>query len=181
MAKAEAGAGGNFDDTRRRGNLHPDVLAPEGMLIGEDLVAVRLGIDRAKSPGWPAVQDAISSARYTGLGASGFKRWWARGINAYWLTLDQDEYLHQRTSSERVEKLRAATGVELVAIETSAAYWRLCTLSRRRGETRPIDPARSLTLLQRIPQDPWIDPEQAAPDVAAMMRDDPSYRSGRVR
>lgn len=147
-------------------------LLPEGLLVSEDTLAVRMGIDRAKSPGWPAIRDALAGARYTGLGAAGFQRWWARGINAYWLTLDQDEYLHQRTSSQRVEKLRAATGAELAPLEPSATYWRLCSLSRRRGELRPIDPARALTLLQRVPQDSWIDPEQAAPDVAAMMRDD---------
>ncbi|MGO4737352.1 hypothetical protein AB4099_12465 [Bosea sp. 2KB_26] len=147
-------------------------LLPEGLLVGEEVMAVRMGIDRANSPGWPIIRDSLAGAKYNGLGANGFTRWWARGINAYWLTHDQDEYLHQRTSRERVEKLRAATGAELVHLEPSAAYWRLCALSRRRGELRPIDPARALTLLQRVPQDPWIDPEQAAPDVAAMMRGD---------
>jgi hypothetical protein len=149
-------------------------LLPEGLLVSEDLLAVRLGVNREESPGWPAVIQAMIQARYAGVGAEGFNRWWAQGLQAYWRTLDEDEYLHERTAFERVMTLRKALARDdLHPFEPDARYWRLCALSRRQGEFRPIDPRRAVSLAQRTALEPWVEPEQAAADVAAMNRDDP--------
>ncbi len=148
-------------------------LVPTGLLVDEEVLAIRLGVDRARSPGWPAVKDALAEAKFTGVGAEGFDRWWARGIEAYWLKLDEDDYLYQRTSNFRVERLSQTVGAELAFLEPSGAYWRRCALSLRRGEFRPIDPSRAVSLVQTGPLEPWVDPDQAAPDVAVMLRNDP--------
>jgi hypothetical protein len=148
-------------------------LLPSGLLIDEATVAVRLGIDRAHSPDWEAVREALNNFRYLGCGSAGFDRWWARGIDAFWLNLECEEYLHQRTSTQRVEVLKKFFGVDLVALQPTGRYWRLCSLSLRSNDQVPIEPEHALTLLQHTPQEPWIEPEQADVNVAAMFRDDP--------
>lgn len=155
------------------GSFLRSFLLPQGLLVDEATLAVRLGVDVGNSPGWVQLRSLLKDAKYAGLGAEGFDRWWARGIDGYWLKFDEDEYLHQRRSEERVERLRAKTGLDLAPLQPDAAYWRLCALSLRDGEVRAVDPARAITLVQRAPQEPWVDPEQAAPDVAAMHRKDP--------
>jgi hypothetical protein len=155
------------------GSFFRSFLLPVGLLVDEDTLAIRLGVDIEKSPDWPTLRAALADAKYTGVGAEGFERWWARGIDSFWLGVDDDEYLHQRNSEERVDRLRKISGDRLAALQPPARYWRLCALSLRNGECKAVDPARAVTLVQRSPQEPWIDPEQAAVEVAVMFRDDP--------
>ena len=155
------------------GSFFRSFLLPVGLLVDEDTLAVRLGVDIGKSPDWPVLRAALEDAKYIGVGAEGFERWWARGIDSFWLGVDDDEYLHQRNSEERVDRLRKISGDGLAALQPPARYWRLCALSLRNDERKAVDPANALTLVQRSPQEPWIDPEQAAVEVAVMFRNDP--------
>jgi hypothetical protein len=66
-------------------------LLPDGLLVGERLLAVRLGVDLgASGDAWNTLKSALDSASYRGLGAAGFERWWARGIEAFWFSVDRD-------------------------------------------------------------------------------------------
>jgi hypothetical protein len=155
------------------GTFFRSFLLPVGLLVDEDTLAIRLGISIENSPDWPTLRAALDDTKYDGVGAGGFNRWWARGIDGFWLAIDDDEYLYQRNSEERVDRLRKVFGARLAALQPPAKYWRLCALSLRGGERKAVDPAYSLTLVQRAPQEPWIDPEQATVEVAMMFRNDP--------
>jgi hypothetical protein len=173
-AKVRLGLGATASVHVAAGAFLRAFLLPEGLLLSEDLLAVRLGVDRAKSAGWSALIEEIKDIRYTGVGSDGFKRWWARGLETFWQSLDQEEYLYQRSASERVEILGGALArTDLLPIEPDDRYWRLCALSQLQGEIRPIDPQHSVLLVQRVTPEPWIEPEQAAFDVAAMYKTDP--------
>ncbi|MGJ5083583.1 hypothetical protein [Bradyrhizobium sp. HKCCYLS3013] len=150
-------------------------LEPAGLLIDEDLVAVRLGVDAIRSgASWKALLSRINSAAYRGVGSEAFNRWWARGLDAFWYSIDKESFLQELTAAERVERLCARFKLRsLVALSDSQRrFWRLCALSRERGRLVPIDPRGAISLVPAVVREPWLDPEQAALDVALMHKDD---------
>ena len=115
--------------------------------LGERLLAIRLGVDlEASGDAWNALKSALGQASYSGLGAEGFDRWWARGIEAFWFSIDPESHPHQLTVSERASRLKTRPGLErVVALELSEEspgdrYWRVCTLSKEKGRFLPLDP-----------------------------------------
>ena len=154
-------------------------LLPDGLLIGEDLLAVRLGVDReASGQYWETLKSAFRSASYEGPGAAAFERWWARGIEAIWFSIDPGDYLHELTVTERISKLSEHFALEgLVPLQPSNEspgdrYWRLCTLSKERSRIVPVDPRNGVNLTSAVQPDPWLEPEQAALGIAAMEQGD---------
>ncbi len=56
------------------------LLTHPGILIDEDLLAIRLGVDRHRSEGWPNLLAELSPIKYSGVAHGHFSRWWARGL-----------------------------------------------------------------------------------------------------
>ncbi|MGL9623681.1 hypothetical protein QRQ56_37585 [Bradyrhizobium sp. U531] len=150
-------------------------LEPEGLLIDEALVAVRLGIDvKASGPSWKTLLKKIDTAAYCGLGSKAFKRWWARGLERFWHGVDAEHFLQELTAAQRVEKLIAHFKLKSLKplSKPNNRYWRLCTISREQGRLVPIDPQTAISMIPAVTREPWLEPEQAALDVALMHKDD---------
>jgi hypothetical protein len=150
-------------------------LEPEGLLIDEDLLAIRLGIDANKSgSSWNTLLKKLDSAAYTGLGSKAFVRWWARGLEVFWYGVDREHFLQELTAAERVTKLIAHFKLKNLKVlsKPENRYWRLCTISREQGRLVPVDPRSAVSMIPAVTREPWLDPEQAALDVALMHKDD---------
>ncbi|MDQ0572619.1 CheY-like chemotaxis protein [Variovorax paradoxus] len=153
------------------GTLMRDFLLPAGLLITEDLLAVRLGVDvSASGTSWDEVKAKLPFF-YSGIGGKRFVRWWARGLEAWWLEATRESRpLSNLTPPERVERLNQICAVKgLVPLQmpigsAGSRPWRLCSLmgEREPKETMAIDPLESVRLMPRTDLPPWVDPLYAA-------------------
>ena len=63
-------------------------LNSPGLLIGEVLLAVRLGLDREGSgDAWHQLLEKLTNFKFDGTAHEEFERWWARGLEDWWLGL----------------------------------------------------------------------------------------------
>src|SRR5580704_18718330 len=60
------------------------LLGRSGPIIDEQLLAVRLGVDRIGSDDWPALLAKVKSAAYAGVFAHGYERWWMALVLDWW-------------------------------------------------------------------------------------------------
>lgn len=58
-----------------------DLIYVTGVLIDEDILATRLGIDKEKSEDWDSLKEIFESAKYQGLFSNGWDRWWMFEVN----------------------------------------------------------------------------------------------------
>lgn len=162
-------------------------LLPTGLLIDEHVLAVRLGVDLEASGGdWESLKNSLFEAKFVGIGAKNFQRWWAHGMEDWWFTkVDSAEPLSSRTAVERVDLLRAVFGLkELQPInpkfgQTQTRFWRLCRLGLelRPKERIPVDPADSVRLTTQMDQPSWVEPYSASAKLAFRNRRDPRLNS----
>jgi hypothetical protein len=140
--------------------LLTDLLKPQGLLIDEATLAVRLGVDRASSPGWAMVKQAFEEAAYTGAGANGFTRWWSGALLTRWKSLTQTAApLYRLEASARVEALAENGFGQLVPIaeDPKSPGMRPWSISVADDpELRvPVDPSHAYPLT--LPVAPWLD------------------------
>ncbi|MCV9936707.1 hypothetical protein OIU35_10065 [Boseaceae bacterium BT-24-1] len=150
-----------------------------GLLIDEDILAFRLGINRAASTGWATLLKELADYAYRGIVSDCFVRWWARGIEQWWQdTLHAEAPLAGSSIEQRIALLSGRFGnlVPLTMPKGSMGNrpWRYCLLTReQRQELIPVDPSRAPKLKPRSPMPSWLDPFNAALGVALQNRDDP--------
>lgn len=135
------------------------LLARSGPLISEDLLAIRLGIDLAKSQSWPDLWKHLDAASYRGAFGEGYPRWWQAVVLDWWQTEINSERAPARlTAAERVANLSKALNLEnLVALSEDAdspgtRYWHRCLRSHK-----PVDPSEAFTLMPVYGHESWQD------------------------
>ncbi|MDF2384867.1 hypothetical protein JMG10_25570 [Nostoc ellipsosporum NOK] len=168
-----------FDRVHSRAGLLAKMLVTPGILISEDLLSARLGIDVNKSAGYADILVALSDYRYQGLGGDHVVRWWARGLEYWWEeSFGQDDPLAGLSIAERTGALKSKFGdiTPLVQDEKSPGDrpWRYCTLTLEKyGEFMSVDPEWGVPMIARLAHDGWEDPLYAALGVALQTKDDP--------
>lgn len=145
------------------------VVQVDGPLIDEDLLAIRLGVDVQRSDGasWTSLLGALDSIRYRGVGSAQFRRWWANGLNLWWLDQRKsDETLASFPAQERTEFLSAQFGARLIALEMPAGSpgirpWSRCALAAEAmpARTIPVDPLEAVRLRPTEDFPSWVDPK----------------------
>jgi hypothetical protein len=166
------------DRPHLRAGLIVRLLAYPGLLISEDLLSFRLGLDRS-SPAWPAILEAIHAAAYKGAGSRYFPRWWARGVSDWWATRYPDmPPLAGTTIKERSTKLSEQFGgvvpLEMPPESEGDKPWRFCILTKERsGNLIPVDPSKAVRVQPRGDLPPWFDPLYAATGPALEDQGDP--------
>ncbi len=66
------------------------LLLSPGLLIDEILLAVRLGLDReGSSEAWRQLLNGFTSFQFKGTAHEEFERWWARGLEDWWLGIQE--------------------------------------------------------------------------------------------
>lgn len=133
-----------------------ELLEFPGPLLDRDVLAARLGIDQSRSPEFDRLIDAhFSTCQYAGPFGTGWRRWWSALVDQQWRRFENAKSARNLTAVERVEFLKARTGVDgIVAAEPideshSARFWTVCEVTRR-----PLDPRDGL-VLEAEPRYSW--------------------------
>lgn len=146
------------------------LLLSTGLLIEEPILAFRLGVDRESSgQAWLDLKQKLSAIKYKGIAHASFERWWARGLEEWWLDLDGGaSSLPALTISERVGKLRKRLELDLMPLAMPRGSagdkpWRACALTLEASPSAwvPVDPSAGVRLTPRVELPPWIDPQYA--------------------
>ena len=129
-----------------------------GLLIDEVVLAIRLGVDKARSNDWERVKEHFSTAQYVGVAANGFRRWWVDLFLARWLELNPQPPF-RLSAEQRIAALSAAGFHDLTAIapvkeSPGDRPWLLST-SEDPDLRLPADPTRAFVLSTVV--SPWVD------------------------
>lgn len=144
------------------------LLLHAGLLVNEDLLAFRLGVDRSRSSDWSTITKELQQIKYIGPGSEGLPRWWARGLGAWWSNLaPQALPLAACTISERVEVLSSKfsnlSPLQMPKGSLGDRPWRFCSLTfEQEGRFIPVDPDEAVRIHPRSPMPAWLDPLYAA-------------------
>lgn len=160
------------------GFLINDLIGKQGMLVDEQILAARLGIDILKSPEWGRVISSLSPSKYTGVFSDGWHRWWMVSVNDWWRKVSKTEkYLRSTPASIRVDLIKKGLGIEeLFAAEKiekadSEEYWTIC-----RGYNRPLDPVDGLMIDGQENLYPWQDTEYVSIDAALKRKNNNAWK-----
>ncbi|HUH73109.1 MAG TPA: hypothetical protein VLZ75_01755 [Chitinophagales bacterium] len=130
-----------------------------GILITEEILATRLGIDIFKSSDWKNVLENLKKYQYRGVFSEGWERWWMSGIEHWWRTeLELKNSLRATTASQKVDLLKEKLELPgLVPIEKnekakSEAFWTKCV-----GSGVSIDTVDGLLVDGQDNYYPWQD------------------------
>lgn len=155
------------------------MMVHPGLLIDEDILVFRLGIDPATSKDWSGLREKLADYAYRGVSGDCFVRWWARGIEEWWQDkLGVEVPLAGCNIAQRIELLSKRFGhlepLKMPKGSMGERPWRYCLLTKeQRQEVIPIDPSRAVKIKPRSPMPSWLDPLYAALGVAMQNRDDP--------
>ena len=117
-----------------------ELIIKQGILVDEDILAVRLGIDKKKSQeGWCKVLTELKDfgAKYQGVFCEGWPRWWMPMIEKWWAErMEEESYLQFLSASERVKIISKKLEIHLeVAVAESKfsdndEYWTVCDFTK---------------------------------------------------
>lgn len=148
--------------------LITELLTKQGLLIDEDVLAARLGIDKSKSTNWSNLLELLKDAKYKGVFCNGWPRWWMHLIEKWWKeVVNPDLYLRSTSAIERVDKIKQTTDLtQLVAASKidkadSNEFWTIC-----KGHGRPLDPVDGLLIQGQDNLYSWQEPEYVSVDAA---------------
>lgn len=136
-----------------------NLIERSGILISEQILATRLGIDREKSSDWEILLEQLQGFKYSGVYSKGWKRWWMSGLEHWWeRDVNIDTSLRSIKVTEKVDILKQKYNIDnLVAIKKSAKakseyFWTNCA-----GNGTPIDPMDGLLIANQDNYYPWQD------------------------
>lgn len=136
-----------------------NLLEKSGILIPENILATRLGIDCSKSADWHKVLEKLNKFNYKGVFSEGWKRWWMSGLENWWLSeLKIEKSLRSTKASDKVnllkEKLKLSELVPLEKAEKSKSetFWTNCV-----GSGVAIDTVDGLLVAGQDNYFPWQD------------------------
>lgn len=150
--------------------LITELLYKQGLLVNENVLAARLGIDKDKSEDWPVLLNELTCAKYNGVFSKGWSRWWMHLVEQWWgeiAELNEFQFLRSTPAPERVDKIKQATQItRLVAAEkidkaNSDGFWTVC-----KGNNRPLDPVDGLLIQGQDNLYSWQEPEYVSVDAA---------------
>jgi hypothetical protein len=147
------------------------VIQPTGVLIDEDVLAIRLGIDRETSENdWNSLKLLLSDYEYKGIYVDYFNhsRWWMRGLFQWWqIHFPNAKQLPLLTAEAKTKVINDKLGFNFKALtlpkhHASSKYWYKCSHERLDVEnltkiTIPVADGDGLAFLP--PNHPWQDRE----------------------
>ncbi|GGA94753.1 hypothetical protein [Mucilaginibacter rubeus] len=137
--------------------IFKDIVQPTGVLINEDILAARLGIDIKESSNWEIVRDKLFiEAKYKGVFHESWDRWWSDSVSEIFSDLTRDN-LAGLNAEERVALLLPIVGEKIVAAKPlkfnfSTNYWTVCVVTKQ-----PIDPYEAFKIDMKSEPKPWQD------------------------
>ena len=125
-----------------------EFICKQGILIDEEVLAARLGIDKDASSDWNLVLDELDFAKYKGVFNEGWPRWWMFEIDKLWNEeLKEEDYLISTPAAERVKAIKEKLGINNIIPATplpkaeSVLFWTVC-----KGYHKPLAPVDGLAI-----------------------------------
>lgn len=145
-----------------------EFIQKAGLLVPENILAARLGIDKDSSPDWTSLLGIIEDTKYTGFLSDGWPRWWMYRVDNWWRKgLDDNLYLRSTSAEERVNIIKEKTGLHnIIAAKKlekahSAFFWTIC-----KGYDKPLDPVDGLVIKGQDNLYTWQDMEYVSIEAA---------------
>jgi len=150
-----------------------ELIDRPGLLIDENRLAARLGINKKVSKDWKKLLEAFSQFSYTGPFHEAWPRWWVHGIEKQWwlLKLKQTRSLSLMIAEERVKIIKEKTGHKKLIFATpikEGYHSRFSTVCEHCRE--PLDPVDGVIMAEREPE-PWQDRKYISLDIALERRE----------
>lgn len=139
--------------------IFKDIVQQTGVLINEDTLAARLGIDKKKCQDeWgKLLSKYFSEAEYSGVFKDSWKRWWNNGVidtfekitNENLASLDADIRVALIIEKTEFKNLIPAKPLEFYE---STNFWNICEITKM-----PLDPFEGLKVNGKEEPKPWLD------------------------
>ncbi len=134
------------------------VVLKQGILIPEEVLASRLGINIELSESWDELKEILKSLGYTGIYSKVWRRWWSHKLVQFWrevfptspplISLKAIERVDMLKAHYNLEKLSPATPIEKAS---GSKFWTVCKVYNR-----PLD-VRDGILIETLDPEPWHD------------------------
>ncbi len=151
----------------------------QGILIDEDVLAARLGIDKDQSEDWDTLKIQLTNLEYKGVFCNGWKRWWASSLEKWWNdTLKEKTRLRTTPANIRVEKIKEyynlsnIVAASVIDKANSQDFWTVC-----KGCGKPLDTIDGLLISGQDKLYPWQEPEYVSIDAALKKKGVSHWRS----
>lgn len=134
-----------------------EIIKKSGILIDENVLAARLGIDIEKSEDWEQILALLKDYEYTGIFNGSLKRWWFSDILEWWYNNFPNDILIRLDASQRVKLIAEKFDFERVVVAeaipktTSTKFWTVC-----QAYQKPLDPKDGF-LIDGNHLKPWQD------------------------
>lgn len=134
-----------------------EIISKSGILIDENILAARLGVNIEKSDDWNKVLGYLEEYKYSGVFCNAFERWWFNGIMDWWNENFPNKLLIRLIAEERVNLLKEEFHLqemhvaEPIAKTTSTKFWTVC-----QAYQKPLDPKDGF-LIDGNQIKPWQD------------------------
>jgi len=133
------------------------IVKPIGVLIGEDVLAARLGVC-ISSDDWVGVLSCFKDFFYTGIHSMPYNRWWSDGLDLWWEKEFSDSpSLKRLNSKERCDLIKAKLNLKCLKYSADIADsypWTIC-----KNTTQALDPVDGYEAKSDSNMSPWLDPE----------------------
>jgi len=147
-----------------------EIVKKKGVLINEQVLATRLGVDSSNSEDWDSLKEQFVDAAYNGVFSGAWKRWWMQEIESWWENNISDiQRLRTITAEEKIEVLKEKTGLTgIEAIQPIKKYfgkkfWTVC-----KGTSRPIDMSDAILIAGQDNLFPWQENEYVSSEEAVL-------------
>lgn len=166
--------------------LLKEAIFTPGVLISEELLAARLGVDREASADWSTLlEQLLPETKYNGPFCEAWPRWWSWLVeHVWWVSLEENKQsvvpLSNLTAEQRVERLKVylelANLVPLKPIKEgySTRFHTICAV-----DETPLDPIDGVLISDPDGKEPlsWQDRRYISMDAALSRRyEDARYK-----
>lgn len=156
-----------------------EFICKQGILIDEEVLAARLGIDKEQTSDWKHVLEKLDFAKYNGIFSEGWPRWWMFKIENWWNTeSNMDEYMISTPASDRVKVVKEKFGIENITPATplpkaeSDLFWTVC-----KGFHKPLDPIDGLAIQGQENLFSWQETEYVSIEAALNRKNKKEWKS----
>lgn len=134
-----------------------EIIKKSGILIDENVLAARLGIDVENSENWEQLLTLLKDFEYSGIFNNPLKRWWFSDILEWWNNNFPNDILIRLDAYQRVKlivekfNLKGIVVAEAIPKTTSTKFWTICQVYQK-----PLDPKDGFLIDGNLMK-PWQD------------------------
>lgn len=128
--------------------VNDNLIYAIGTLIGEDVLAARLGVDKT-SENWSKILNELNEFKYKGIFKDSHHRWWSEEIERWWTSTFGVNNLRRLNAIERISLLNDKYKFDLKPASTtklskSSKFWTIC-----KGTNMPLDPFDGIQIIKK--------------------------------